>query len=97
MRSTCGFKPTSPDSGAYGHWVCTRGRFHLGGHRYINYVIGRARWRFWWATWFVEASRVLVDRHLRGKPWAHLRSARDRAFHKSARFAPLPIERGRAS
>lgn len=36
----CGHVPF-PGSGGYGHWVCERGRFHLGRHRYRNYTTPR--------------------------------------------------------
>jgi hypothetical protein len=41
----CGFVPF-PGNGAYGHWSCELGKWHIGPHRFINYTIARVP-RFW--------------------------------------------------
>lgn len=42
---TCNFSPY-PGSGAYGHWICDKDRFHFSAHRFINYTIPRVP-HFW--------------------------------------------------
>jgi hypothetical protein len=39
-RSVCGMKPCE-SSGGYHHWYCQRRAWHLGRHRFNNYV-------WWW-------------------------------------------------
>lgn len=35
--ATCGARPRA-SGGGYEHWYCQRGRFHVGAHRFNNYV-----------------------------------------------------------